>query len=199
MSISDTNLFHADPSLLPNTLGLWCPNEDFEKIKFARAFFSVWLRGGEKNERFSPPENGPDDSQAPLGYPQKQYEDGVPPLFLSRSENIRTGDSPSAYSYYTCQSARMCPNFGENFGQNVYGIYKMSRKFGRNKNILISVKNTAIFRYSYSKILCKYIFIKHFGENSYDIFIHKKSNKMLKLTPKFLMYFVSSHFHRNLH
>ena len=42
-------------------------------------------------------ENGPDDGQAPLGYPQEQYEDGGPPLFLSRSEDIRAGDSQSAY------------------------------------------------------------------------------------------------------
>ena len=34
-----------------------------------------------------------------LGYPQKQYEDGGPPLFLSRSEDraLRAGDSQSAY------------------------------------------------------------------------------------------------------
>ena len=62
--------FYADPSLLPKTIGLWCLNEDFEKKKKVRAsIFSVWLQGGEKNERFFFSENGPDDGQAPLGYP----------------------------------------------------------------------------------------------------------------------------------
>ena len=90
--------FHADPSLLPKTIGLWCLNVDFEKKKKVRpSIFSVWLHGVEKNERFFFSENGPDDGQAPLGYPQKQYEDGGPPLFLSRSEDIRAGDGPSAY------------------------------------------------------------------------------------------------------
>ena len=42
-------------------------------------------------------ENGPDDGQAPLGYPQKQYEDGGPPLFISRSEDIRAGDRKFGY------------------------------------------------------------------------------------------------------
>ena len=68
-----------------------------KKKKVRPSIFSVWLHGVEKNERFFFSENGPDDGQAPLGYPQKQYEDGGPPLFLSRSEDIRAGDGPSAY------------------------------------------------------------------------------------------------------
>ena len=62
----------------------------FRKKKVRPSIFSVWLHAVEKNERFFFSENGPDDGQAPLGYPQKQYEDGGPPLFLSRSEDWET-------------------------------------------------------------------------------------------------------------
>ena len=31
-------------------------------------------------------ENGPDDGHGPLEYPQKQYEDGVTPLFSSEAK-----------------------------------------------------------------------------------------------------------------
>ena len=48
-----TIIFHADPSMLPKTIGFWCLNEDFEKKKkSSREHFSVWLHGGEKNERY---------------------------------------------------------------------------------------------------------------------------------------------------
>ena len=33
-----------------------------------------------------------------LGYPQKQYEDGGPPLFLFRSEDIRAGTKPPVFT-----------------------------------------------------------------------------------------------------
>ena len=69
-----------------------------KKKKVRPSIFSVWLHGVEKNERFFFSENGPDDGQAPLGYPQKQYEDGGPPLFLSRSEDIRAGTKPPAFT-----------------------------------------------------------------------------------------------------
>ena len=70
----------------------------FRKKKVRPSIFSVWLHGVEKNEWFFFSENGPDDGQAPLGYPQKQYEDGGPPLFLSRSEDIRAGTKPPAFT-----------------------------------------------------------------------------------------------------
>ena len=68
-------------------------NGNFEEKKSSREhFFQFGITALRKINNFL--ESGYDGGQAPLGYPQEQYEDGAPPLSLSRSEDIRAGDNP---------------------------------------------------------------------------------------------------------